>query len=195
MMNVNGVRNVRDLGGWKVDGGTIRYGLLYRGAQLDGISESGKDCVLNTMGVTVDIDLRGGNKNTLAFDDYYSYGVTMFRLSSLYVDAIRQIIQQLAQDKVVYFHCMYGADRTGTLAFLIEALLGVSESDLSKDFELTSFYELRTRNGSSRYSLNQLIPSIKAYPGETMQEKVTNWATDNSLTDDEIDLLKSLMLE
>ena len=90
---------------------------------------------------------------------------------------------------------MYGADRTGTLAFLIEALLGVSESDLSKDFELTSFYELRTRNGSSRYSLNQLIPSIKAYPGETMQEKVTNWATDNSLTDDEIDLLKSLMLE
>lgn len=195
MMNVDGVRNVRDLGGWKADGGTVRYGLLYRGAQLDGISESGKDCVLNTMGVTVDIDLRGGNKNTLGFDDYYSFGVTMFRLSSLYVDAIRQIIQQLAQDKVVYFHCMYGADRTGTLAFLIEALLGVSESDLSKDFELTSFYELRTRNGSSRYSLNQLIPSIKAYPGETMQEKVTNWATDNSLTDDEIDLLKSLMLE
>lgn len=195
MMNVDGVRNVRDLGGWKADGGTVRYGLLYRGAQLDGISESGKDCVLNTMGVTVDIDLRGGNKNTLGFDDYYSFGVTMFRLSSLYVDAIRQIIQQLAQDKVVYFHCMYGADRTGTLAFLIEALLGVSESDLSKDFELTSFYELRTRNGSSRYSLNQLIPSIKAYPGDTMQEKVTNWATDNSLTDDEIDLLKSLMLE
>ena len=195
MMNVDGVRNVRDLGGWKADGGTVRYGRLYRGAQLGGISESGKDCIFNTMGVTVEIDLRGSNSNSLGFEYYFGYGVTMFRLSSLYVDAIRQIIQQLAQDKVVYFHCMYGADRTGTLAFLIEALLGVSESDLSKDFELTSFYELRTRNGSSRYSLNQLIPSIKAYPGESMQEKVTNWATDNSLTDDEIDLLKSLMLE
>ena len=78
---------------------------------------------------------------------------------------------------------------------MIEALLGVSESDLSKDFELTSFYELRARNGSSRYSLNQLIPSIKAYPGETLQEKVTNWATENSLTEDEIDQLKQSMLE
>lgn len=195
MMNVDGVRNVRDLGGWKADGGTVRYGRLYRGAQLDGISESGKDCIFNTMGVTVEIDLRGSNSNSLGFEYYYGYGVTMFRLSSLYIEAIRQIIHQLAQDQVVYFHCIYGADRTGTLAFLIEALLGVSESDLSKDFELTSFYELRARNGSSRYSLNQLIPSIKAYPGETMQEKVTNWATGNSLTEDEIDLLKQLMLE
>lgn len=195
MMNVDGVRNVRDLGGWKADSGTIRYGRLYRGAKLDGISESGKDCIFNTMGVTVEIDLRGSNSNSLGFEYYYGYGVTMFRLSSLYIDAIRQIIHQLAQDQVVYFHCVYGADRTGTLAFLIEALLGVSESDLSKDFELTSFYELRVRNGSSRYSLNQLIPSIKAYPGETMQEKVTNWATENSLTEDEIDQLKQSMLE
>lgn len=195
MMDVDGVRNVRDLGGWKVGDKTIRYGRLYRGGQLNSITNNGSNCIQNTMGVAADIDLRGGNSNTLGLDDYYSYRVTMFQLSSLYLDAIRKIIQLLDQDKVVYFHCIYGADRTGTLAFLIEALLGVSESDLSKDFELTSFYELRTRNGSSRFSLNQMIPTIKSYQGETMEEKVTAWAVQMGLTPEEIDLLKSLMLE
>ena len=32
-----------------------------------------------------------------------------------------------------------GADRTGTVAFLINGLLGVSFADLTKDFEMTSF--------------------------------------------------------
>ncbi len=39
----------------------------------------------------------------------------------------------------IYFHCNGGADRTGTLAFLINGLLGVPYEDLCKDFELTSF--------------------------------------------------------
>ena len=38
-----------------------------------------------------------------------------------------------------YFHCNAGADRTGTVAFLINGLLGVSYDDLIRDFELTSF--------------------------------------------------------
>jgi len=54
----------------------------------------------------------------------------------LYQQAIRAIIGYLSEGKAVCFHCAGGADRTGSLAFLIEALLGVSESDMSKDYEL-----------------------------------------------------------
>lgn len=39
----------------------------------------------------------------------------------------------------IYFHCNAGADRTGTFAFLVEALLGVSIDDLCLDYELTCF--------------------------------------------------------
>lgn len=39
----------------------------------------------------------------------------------------------------IYFHCSAGADRTGALAFMVEALLGVSYDDIVRDFELTSF--------------------------------------------------------
>jgi len=39
------------------------------------------------------------------------------------------------------FHCKSGADRTGTLAYIINGLCGVSFEDLTKDYELTSFYK------------------------------------------------------
>ena len=204
LMHVEGVRNVRDLGGWKAGDYTIKYGRVYRGAQLNGISDTGRDAVLNTMKVAADIDLRGASTNPLELESYYPYSVTMFAITgnsgALYIKAIRQIIQLLEQyqfdERAVYFHCIYGADRTGTLAFLIEALLGVSESDLSKDFELTSFYELRARNGSSRYSIiNQLIPTISNYEGENMQEKVTTWALEGGIYPEEIETLKTLLLE
>ena len=57
----------------------------------------------------------------------------------MYILAIQWLIDRLREGKPVYFHCIYGADRTGTLAFLLESLLGVGENELAKDYELTSF--------------------------------------------------------
>ena len=55
--------------------------------------------------------------------------------------SIRSLFGVLADESnyPVYIHCNAGADRTGTIAFLINGLLGVSEADLIRDFELTSF--------------------------------------------------------
>lgn len=49
------------------------------------------------------------------------------------------IAQCLRNDKPVLIHCAAGRDRTGTMAILILGLLGVSEGDISKDYELTYF--------------------------------------------------------
>ncbi|MGN1076754.1 MAG: tyrosine-protein phosphatase, partial [Candidatus Enteromonas sp.] len=54
------------------------------------------------------------------------------------VRSLRDIFAVLSDESnyPVYFHCNAGADRTGTLAFLIEGLLGVSYADTIRDFEL-----------------------------------------------------------
>jgi len=48
----------------------------------------------------------------------------------------------------IYVHCNAGADRTGTFAFLVNGLLGVSYQNLIQDYELTTFsrYGLRARS-------------------------------------------------
>ena len=143
----------------------------------------------------------GGSSSSGSYDESKT-GVTAAR----YQCALRYIINCVANDEPVYFHCIGGADRTGTLAFLIEALLGVSELDMNIEYEMTSFYSERLRTNTGDRPFKYLVRYLYSFDGATLQEKVTNWAktefTDSDsqysrkpLTDDEINTLKELMLE
>ncbi|MBR5706219.1 MAG: tyrosine-protein phosphatase [Bacteroidaceae bacterium] len=214
--------NVRDLGGWKADGGHIAYGKIYRGAKLSSkISSSAKDIFLNQLGISVDMDLRGiktsestvGSVITEAeyikFPVEKNMGRGTGNTQELYQQAIRAVIGYLEKGKVVYFHCAGGADRTGTLAFLIEALLGVSESDLSKDYELTTFdgSNKRLRNyratEDETHILYELVTYLRrfGYPEvSSINQLVLNWATTrhsesvDPLTMEEIGLLRQYLI-
>ena len=67
----------------------------------------------------------------------------------------------------VYYHCYGGADRTGTIGFLLNGLLGVSYSDLVIDFELTSYSSINNEHIRSHLRRHQydrwdaLIDAIK----------------------------------
>ncbi len=220
---INGVAdNVRDLGGWKVPGGHIAYGRLYRGARLSSrMPDSGKDIFLRQLGISVDLDLRG-IKESEANAGPVIEGVEYLKLpveknlgrgtgntQELYQQAIRSIIGWLDEGRNIYFHCAGGADRTGSLAFLIEALLGVSESDLSKDYELTTFARTNTRlrnfraTESETHILYELIGHVRkfGYPAEPdIHQLVLNWATTRHsdsvvpLTSEEIARLRKLLI-
>ncbi len=256
---VGGVQNFRDLGGWTgEDGKTIRFGKIYRGANINNITDSGKQVFINSpsssysgtspyyvpLGIKHDVDLRGYENNNgdgkaiQVIDDifYKNFPVKQFMYGSQssngsnrpggggssssgnydvnktgvtaarYQCALRYIINCIANDEPVYFHCIGGADRTGTLAFLIEALLGVSELDMNIDYELTSYYSSRKRTDTSERPFKYLVRYLYSFEGSTLQEKVTTWAmtefTDTDatyikkpLTLDEINTLKELMLE
>ena len=215
--------NVRDLGGWAADGGHVAYGKVYRGARLSRrMSERGKEIFLKDLGVDVDLDLRG-IKESEAHVGPGVEGVEYLKLpveknlgrgtgntQELYQQAIRSIIGWLGEGKVVYFHCAGGADRTGTLAFLIEALLGVSESDLSKDYELTTFAGTNTRlrdfrdDGKETHILYEAVTHLRKFGWpevKSINQLVYNWATTrhsdsvDPLTPAEIALLRSYLIE
>lgn len=218
------VENVRDLGGWKTQGGGhIAYGRIYRGANIDRISDKGKNIFLQDLNISLDMDLRGikdsesGIKQVVSGADYLiipvekNLGQGTGNTQELYQTAIRTIIQYLGQGKNVYFHCAGGADRTGTLAFLIEALVGVSESDMSKDYELTTFAgtNKRARNygvsddSDVKHVLYQTITHLRKFGDpkkESIQELAVKWATtrhsDNvdPITMEEIEQLRKYLV-
>ena len=215
------------------DGKTIRYGKLYRGARVDDIQSNptAKDIFLNDHGVDIDLDLRGlppgsqggsGEKNPWTSNDpiqyvniqlwhYFYHQATQYPVpeisqgesADIYQSTIRTIIGWLKEGKVVYFHCHGGSDRTGTLAFLIEGLLGVSEEDLSKDYEVTYYSgSNRKRNSSTGWFYKPMIKYIRTFaPQGTINDQVTAWAktqhseSTDPLTDNEIQELKLLLLE
>lgn len=221
MRMINGVvGNMRDLGGWKAEGGHIAYGKLYRGAALERISEKGREIFLKDLGISVDLDLRGIKESEfkvgavmpetiyLKLPVEKNLGRGTGNTEELYQQAIRSIIGWLGEGRSVFFHCAGGADRTGSLAFLIEALLGVSESDLSKDYELTTFGRANTRLRNYRateeetHILYELVTYLRKFgaPGTSINELALNWATTrhsdtvDPLTPSEIHQLRSYLI-
>ncbi len=156
IINASGGRNIRDAGGWTTKSGdTVKYGLLYRGAQLNGrnggpkLNQSGIDTFRDDLKVVTELDLRNSTDNGGQIECAFGSDKNYVQISIVQYDSalksnqarLKQIFEVLADENnyPLYFHCNAGADRTGTVAFLIGGLLGVSESDLTKDFELTSF--------------------------------------------------------
>lgn len=170
--------NVRDIGGWACDGGTVKYGKLFRGAEVSNANDL--PILLNDMGIRAELDLQGAGGATIHVlsdvvdyccpikpgdDDWAFY--TLENKAQM-AEAIRFIFDSVKKDKPLYFHCMYGADRTGTVACIIESLLGLSSSDIDKDFELTSFYQSKKRTSDLWIRVQN---QINAFAGSTRAEK------------------------
>lgn len=184
--------NVRDLGGWACDGGTVKYGLLIRGGR---ISAADRSVLVDELGVQHEIDLRGKEgrdpsdgdvvtesplgvdvRFTIA-DKAASYSLAPVATWQLY---LRCVIDAVTHREPVYFHCTVGADRTGTLACVLEGLLGMSQSDIDKDYELTTFYSgsgtdaLARRRNETDWT--KLINAINAVSGDSFRDKCVHFA-------------------
>lgn len=155
VITVSGVKNVRDIGGWKTeDGHSIAYGKLFRGAHIDDITDGGKE-TLWSLGIKTDLDFRtpteanNATKSPVADLVYERISITLFDriFEDSGKDLMRKTMVYFSDEShyPIYYHCKAGADRTGTVTFLLNGLCGVSFADLTKDFELTSFFGTGSR--------------------------------------------------
>lgn len=210
-------QNIRDLGGWNCDGGKVKYGKIFRGGEFSS-TDADTIRILRDLGIRAQLDLRGTEddltssplgsdvdfcKPTGTVDATYWAG---YRLDD--TDAMREafkfIFDSVAKDRPLYFHCSAGADRTGTIACLIEGLLGLSQSDCDKDYEITSFLGsgyVRKRTGTSSLAgesrgYKKLIEEITALTvGTTFRDKIANYIATLGFTADEINAFRASMID
>ena len=209
---VNGFRNVRDIGGWT----GLRKGMVYRGSKLsrvaafaDGVDPETRRIVRDVWRLASDIDLRGKSEYGPAktnLIELQAMGVPKLAFPIRAYEHIFDkphlfgaVLHALARPETypVYIHCSGGADRTGTLVFVLEALCGVPEADIDVDYELTSFatiFGLRDRNEILTISLRRLKERFRKYPGATLQERVENACVDTfGLTREEIASIRRVL--
>ena len=210
-LNTPQAANVRDLGGWACDGGTIKYGLLIRGGKL---AAADRAVLVGELGVQHDLDLRGRDgvspedepdmtESPLGSDVRYTrtqqYALYSLTPVSAWQAYLRCVIDAVTHREPVYFHCSAGADRTGTLACVIEGLLGMSQSDIDKDYELTCFYSgTDTDNHARRRNESEwrgLIAQIGAKSGTTFRDKCVTFAAELGFTAAEINAFRAAMID
>lgn len=217
MVYTPSVWNVRDLGGWACTGGRVKYGKIFRGGHFGSITAADKATIVDWLGVATDIDLRNnsetGGITTSPLGagveyfhqslDFYANAVSTSAASARTVAVLKKVMACVAANKPCYFHCMSGSDRTGTIAYLLLSLLGVSQSDKDKEYELTAFSDEADgkRFRSTNYNVtngNGWYPLIKyfrdTYTGENDNEKVAAWAVANGITAAEINAFRAAMV-
>ena len=217
-MYVSGVTNVRDLGGYKVDNGVIKQGLIFRTGRLnenstatptDKISTAGKQTMLNEMKVKSEIDLRMVDNNEaggltegvgVLGDSVHYYQCPMDYTKSFTdyetnVNSIKKVFEILgnSENYPTFFHCSIGTDRTGYVAWLINACLGVKEGYLWRDYLFSNFGNIGSKRSISNIS-NGYVKLINNCDGDTLKEKAENFLLARGVDKAHIDTMRNIMI-
>ena len=214
-IRVDGVSNVRDFGGWKtVSGKRVRQGLLIRGEQINGPrppTAAGVEMLLDNLKVKTDIDLRGVPRANRPYngmpalpEDRVKHhrfslagytGAFIPKQRALYRDVFRLLVQPGVLP--AYIHCVGGADRTGTIIFLLLGVLKVPEEEMIRDYELTSMF---SRHRGNRYRGRKAFMAfrqqLREQTGETdLHKQCEKYFLDCGVTADEIAAFRKIFLE
>ena len=202
---IDGVENCRDLGGWDIgEGKTYKQGLIYRTAQFNyggdantfesAPTELGK-AALKELGIKTDIDLRktvsfagedevnGITSSPLGNDVKYVscpmvYGNQNIFTQSENVPSIILFFETLADETnyPIAFHCLRGTDRTGALAYVLGAMMGMSEEDLLLDYLFSDLANIGNPVLASKiYSDDFFVKGIANSDGDSFKEKTKNY--------------------
>lgn len=212
MINMLSVDNVRDLGGWSCDGGTVKYGKLFRGGEMYGyLTDDGRRQAIDMLGILKEIDLRFASDLNGRTESGFGGPVEMFWVDMTWNDLAYQkesgnikaifdpLFDYVIADQPTYFHCSAGADRTGVVALVCEAVLGMSQSDIDKDYELTNYYSGVSTDALARRRNEQVwtreINYINTYTGATFRDRVVRLLLSCGITIEKINAFRAAMID
>lgn len=157
VLDIEGVNNVRDVGGIAVGNGRIRPGILLRSGQLSGVTAAGAEQVRARVAHIV--DLRDGEEVAgepteidgpdtthlpLFLGSVRSFFETDTSLGDLYLHLLEQsgerlaaAVRIIAAGEPTLVHCTVGKDRTGVTVALALAAVGADREAIIADYALT----------------------------------------------------------
>ena len=209
-LDIDGITNARDLGGYKI--GKNKYtnqGLIYRTARFnesDGtiiITEKGIKEMVDVLKIKTELDVRktsdneNGGITSSPLGDSVNYVSVPMKSGGNYLMLNQSVLKDVfavfgnEENYPIVIHCSIGTDRTGVISFLINALLGVSEEDLYKDYLFSMFGLINNNRMPS--TIDKYIDMISSSEGNTLKEKTYNYLIDLGVAKSDLDNLISIM--
>ena len=204
MLKLENVWNVRDCGGYSADGGNVKYGMLFRGSRLNNATTTDL-ALLAEVGIKLDLDIRdSGNAGNghIPNADYLNvpltnaYAQMIQSEATAAANAVKTAMESIVANKPVYVHCASGADRTGCICAMLEAVLGMSDADIDRDFELTCFSDTENltghhRNGGSWTGFWSALPTNQG----SVKMNVVKFLRDNGVTTALLNSFRQAMID
>ncbi len=215
---VDGITNVRDLGGYVCEnGGVVRQGLLIRCGRLNltnastltiEITEAGQNVFANDFKIKTEVDLREvKNSENGKLKNSAVPGATLVQLPMVYDqgsimttnDAKIPDFFALLADEANYpiiFHCNIGTDRTGLLAYMVLTLCGVDYDTICRDYTFSNLGVINgTRRPSTLDGYEKILAGLKLPAGTSRADQMRAYLKKLGVTDEQIDSMIRIMRE
>lgn len=201
ILSIEGLYNVRDIGNQKTESGhRIKQGLLIRGTEMDGaveeayhITNRGVVDMLEELKIKTDMDLR--TKKSEMSDalgagvKHNYYGMVMYDdvFTVKGKETVRKVFADLANESnyPIYLHCTYGCDRTGTVCYLLESVLGVSKENCLKEYGLSNL---------TLENIKKVEKGLNAYEGKTHKDRAEAYLLSCGVTKQQISSIRNIFL-
>lgn len=159
----------------------------------------------DTLAIRTDIDLRSDRECAGMEGSPLGPGVEWIQVSSAAYAGMQSDTGRASFAKVfrvfldksnypIDFHCIAGRDRTGAVAMIVEALLGVDEDEMRRDWEATVFQDGDLKFRTDRL-YEKLVSGFDKWPGETINERVEAYVLSLGFTAADIGFLRGWLLE
>ncbi|MBR4617215.1 MAG: GH92 family glycosyl hydrolase, partial [Kiritimatiellae bacterium] len=214
---VPGVPNMRDIGGRVIGGRRVRQGLVYRSSGLNNnattnapgtarLTERWRKYMRDRLGIKTDIDLRstrerfGMTCSPLGPDvkfvtmptNYHGYAA----IHTTGADDTRRVLRVFL-DRANYpidFHCIGGADRTGTVATILHGILGLDEDEIWKDYQITAWYGV-VNDTHHLKRFKRLVDSFDRFEGATLSDRIRRYVLWLGFTESDMQTIRDIMFE
>ena len=216
-LRIEGMTNCRDMGGGRelASGGRIKQGLIYRtsatnnwaygrGDVSDRLTDAGKEELLVRLGCKTEINVNNSGSNEVGvqnFVDAYMYYDAGKHHMYRNTEPLKEAFHALANpdNYPVFYHCRIGTDRTGFMAIMLSALLGVSENDIYQDYLFSNFGNIQEKRyigeKAGRDNILKYMDDLKTYPGELLQNKCYNFLLSIGIPAEELDSIIDILTE
>lgn len=218
------IENMRDLGGYSVEGKKLIYGKIIRSNLPNKMTEDDLNN-LEKMGIKTIIDLRSEEEISKAesvFEKNQCFKLLHYKINGggkvpntcegvpvSYMEMLKgkesiyKIFKTLAEEeKGVLYFCNAGKDRTGVVTALILMTLGVDKKDIIADYTLSNVY---LKDVLEKYGENKEIKEIITPKMEYMEQflnyfdkeytTINNYLNKIGITEEEINKIRNKYLE
>ena len=170
------------------------------------LTEEWRAYMCEKLGIKTDLDLRStrerfgmtcsplgpGVKFITMKENYHGYAA----VHSTGAEDTRMVLRVFL-DRANYpidFHCIGGADRTGTVATILHGILGLDDDEIWKDYQITA-WQGGVNDAKHLGWFTSFVKSFDKFEGATLAERIQKYVLSLGFTQADIEKIREIMFE
>ena len=170
------------------------------------LTEEWRAYMCNVLGIRTDLDLRStrerfgmagsplgpGVKFVTMEENYHGYAT----VHTVGAEDTRRVLRVFL-DRANYpidFHCIGGADRTGTVATILHGILGLDDDEIWKDYQITA-WQGGVNDARHLKWFTDFVKSFDRFEGETLAARIQKYVLGLGFTEADLQTIRDILFE